>query len=129
MYLVGLEVTERPAFYALAKHMAEADDGILAEEQELLDLFKKELGLQGEPSDMSVEAACHAFLSPEAKRLALLELLLLAYSDGQIGPNETVLLERVAKIFGIGHEQLVTAQVWAQGMNALNRSGLRFIRG
>lgn len=129
MYLVGLESTEKPAFYALAKHLAKADEGVLSEERDVLDLFKQELGLQDEPAEISVEDACREFASTASQRIALLELLLLAYSDGDIGPNEKKLLDRVAVAFGMAQTQFANAQVWAQGMNALNRSGLRFIRG
>lgn len=129
MYLAGLEDPEKAAFYALAKHLAEADDGVLSEEKEVLELFKKELGLQDEPAEIAVEAACNKFTSAPSKRIALLELLLLAYSDGDVGPNEKVFLARVGAAFGIEKAQLSSAQVWAQGMNALNRNGLRFIRG
>lgn len=129
MYLIGLENPEKAAFYALAKHLADADDGVLSAEREVLDLFKKELGLQDEPAEISVEAACNEFVSAPSKRIALLELLLLAYSDGDVGPNEKILLDRVCYAFDIKQAQLSSAQVWAQGMNALNRSGLRFIRG
>ncbi len=129
MYLIGLNTVEKMAFYSLAKFLAEADDGILPEEQEVLDLFKQELGIPEQEPTMEIEEACLAFSSIQIKRIVLLELLLLAYSDGSIGKNEENLLSKLSSLLDITSSQYQSAETWAQGMNALNRSGLRFIRG
>lgn len=126
MFLGVLDGAEKTAFYSLAYAVAVAESGISTEEQAILDAALGEMGLSHPPTPVSLEESCALVGRDAAKRVILLELLMVAMIDGDIASRELKIIETAAEILGV-QADLERAKNWASAMLTVFRSGQRFI--
>ena len=129
MYLDQLSDVEKHAFSRLA-YLLISSHGIDEHEEKLYYSALAEMGLN-EPDldsaiDASVEAA--AFQSPAARRIALLELMLLALADGDIDDDEQNILDMIIGQLGFDGETLDVAWSWVRDWYQTYMAGNEFIR-
>lgn len=129
MYLDQLNDVEKAAFSRLA-YLLISYYGIDEHEQKLYYTALAEMGMsefdvEGE-IDASVEAA--AFQSPASRRIALLELMLLALADGDIDDEEQNMLDVIISQFGFDAETLDHAWNWVKDWYETYSVGLNFVR-
>jgi hypothetical protein len=128
MYLDRLNDVEKVAFSRLA-YLLISYYGIDDHEQKLFYSALGEMGLDG--SDLegeivpAIEAA--AFQSPAAKRIALLELLLLALADGDLEESEQNVLDVIIAEFSFDEDTLEHAWNWVRDWYQTYQSGNAFI--
>lgn len=129
MYLDQLSDVEKQAFSRLA-YLLISYYGIDEHEQKLYCAALGEMGIT-EPDvydeiDAALEAA--AFATPASRRIALLELLLLALADGDIEDEEQNMLDAIISQFGFDAETLELAWSWVKDWYQTYQAGNSFIR-
>lgn len=114
MFLAQLTDPEKRAFLKLARDLV-ALNGVVAAETEMLAAACREMGLPAEAGlELGFAEACRAFATPRARKIALMELMLLAKSDGLIQHQETDLAVQVAGAMGLGEDALAWSRRWAE---------------
>ena len=98
MFLNEFSHDQRSAFLVLARQIIDADDRLTLPEVESLDRLYAESGLAAEHADAPNAAGDLNFLYPteRSRAVVLVELLLVAFSDGQLHPREESAIQRVA---------------------------------
>jgi len=128
MYLNRLSESEKIAFYSLAHSIAASHEGISLEELALLDSILGEMQIAKPAAILPIAEALKAFESEEHKRLALLELMLIALVDDDFAEAEQRVFNQAVSAFQLGEHHVERAASWAESMLGLFRSGQRFIQ-
>ncbi len=127
MYLSMLNEQEKIGFYSLAHALAQSHQGISDEERNVLVASAKEMELTPPHVVLDVHAACATFLSNTSKRVAILELALLALVDDDYAAEEQIILNEVVSAFALSDSQVSRVMGLAEAILAQYRSGKRFI--
>jgi uncharacterized tellurite resistance protein B-like protein len=129
MFLFHLNSDERRAFVGLAKHLIAADDRERPDEVGVLRLMERELGIAvAELPATPPHAEVLAKFSSKASRVAvLMELLTLAYADGEPHPEEMELLKTVAAGLEIPELRLLEMEDWIVRQLSLNSQANAFL--
>ncbi|HEU4580035.1 MAG TPA: TerB family tellurite resistance protein [Polyangiaceae bacterium] len=130
MFLFHLSRDERRAFVGLAKHLIAADAREQPDEIGVLRLMERELGIPvAELPATPPRADVLATFSSKASRVAvLMELLTLAYADGEPHPEEMELLKTVAAGLQIPELRLLEMEDWIVRQLSLNAEANAFLR-
>lgn len=128
MYLNRLTNGEKVAFYSLAHAVAAAHEGISLEEKALLEAALHEMKIPQPQQVLSIAEAVSSFESDETRRIALLELMLIATVDDDFDEAEQAVMAQVVEGFSFNENYIERAVAWAESMAALFRSGQRFIQ-
>jgi hypothetical protein len=129
MYLDLLEDFEKIAFSRLAYTLI-AYHGIEEHEEKLYYAALGEMGI-GVPDlddEVDIYLECQAFGSLASKRIALLELMLLALADGDLETEEQSLLDDIIAAFGFDEDTLQKAWAWVHGWYTNYRAGKDFVQ-
>ena len=127
MFLSQLTEPEKAAFLALAREMVVLN-GVLVTETEMLAAACREMGLTvDQPVFLSFEAACASFKSDRSRKIALMELMLLAKADGLVQAEESELAKRIQAAFGASDDVLAWARRWAELSLEPFRQGVRYL--
>lgn len=126
MFLARLVGDEKSAFYSLAHAVAAAEGGVSGVEASILDAALGEMAIPKPTNTLSPEDACRVFARAEGKRIALLELMMVAMIDGSISDKELEKIRSIAEKLGVG-AQVEQARQWASAVLTAFRSGERFI--
>lgn len=129
MYLDRLSDVEKIAFSRLA-YLLISYYGIDDHEQKLYYAALAEMGL-GEPDvfdEINPGVEAQAFASPASRRIALLELMLLALADGDIDDDEQNILDLIISQFEFDPETLEQAWNWVKDWYQTYQAGNAFIR-
>lgn len=127
MYLNMLNEQEKNGFYALAHAIASSHEAISDKEREVLLASAHEMGIEPPSVVQSVKEACAVFTSDSSKRVAVLELALLALVDDDFAMEEQAVFNEVISEFAFSAGQIDRAMGLAEAILAQYRSGLRFI--
>lgn len=128
MYLNRLTNGEKVAFYSLAHAVAAAHEGVSLEEKALLEAALHEMKISQPPQVLSVAEAISLFESDETRRIALLELMLIATVDEDFDEAEQVVMAQIVEGFKFSESHIERSAAWAESLAALFRSGQRFIQ-
>lgn len=114
MYLSKLSDEEKGAFFRLACHLI-AHDGVEPQEHALLAGAVGEMGLRRAiaPDQVDVRAECALFRSPESRKIAAVELMMLALADRSFQRGEQRLIHRILGDFGFSPTELDSLLKWA----------------
>ena len=121
MFLHDLSPEQRRAFLVLARQVIDADRRLSIQEVERLDRLYVEAGVPAEMADApgAVGDLNLLFPSNRARVVVVLELLLVAYSDGRLDPRETQTIRDTAARLGIDAATWEDATDWAHRYQAL----------
>ncbi len=121
MFLHDLSPEQRRAFLVLARQVIDADRRLAIQEVERLDRLYVEAGVPAEMADApgGVGDLNLLFPSDRARVVVILELLLVAYSDGRLDPRETQTIRDVAARLGVDAATWEDATDWANRYQAL----------
>ena len=127
MFLTHLSEPEKRAFLKLARDLA-ALGGVVAEETEMLAAACREMQVQPEAGlALTFVDACRAFASPRSRKIAVMELMMLAKADGRVQQAESALILEVARVFALPDEDVAWSRRWAELALELYRSGIRYL--
>ncbi|HEX9952854.1 MAG TPA: TerB family tellurite resistance protein [Rubricoccaceae bacterium] len=121
MFLHDLSPEQRRAFLVLARQIIDADRRLAIQEVERLDRLYVEAGVPAEMADApgGVGDLNLLFPSERSRVVVVLELLLVAYSDGRLDPRETEAVREVAARLGLDAATWEDATDWARRYQAL----------
>lgn len=128
MYLDQLLDIEKSAFARLA-YVLIAHYGIEDHEQKLYGAALAEMGLYEADIDDAIDPAVEAaaFQSSRSRRIALLELMLLALADGHVETEEQHILDQLIAEFGFDAETLEQAWEWVRTWYDVRERGAAFL--
>lgn len=127
MYLNRLAEDQKLAFYSLANAVANAQDGVSSAESALLSAAANEMQFQPPARLLTIEDAIKRFSTDESRKIALLELMLMAMVDDDFSDAERQVIEQALNAFNFSENHVERAATWAESMLALFKTGQRFI--
>lgn len=103
MFANIMDQSEKEKFLELIHKIAQCDEDYSEEEEELLNNYKIELGIQDVKDTDSLEGLVDFFASktPELKKIVFFELYGMIMADGKIASKESELIEMIEKAFGL----------------------------
>ena len=103
MFANVMDQSEKEKFLELIHKIAQCDEDYSEEEEELLNNYKIELGIQDVKDTDTLEGHVEFFAgkTPELKKIVFFELYGMIMADGKIAPKESELIEMVEKAFGL----------------------------
>ena len=121
MFLHELSAEQRRAFLVLARQVIDADRRLSIDEVERLDRLYVESGIEAEHADApsGVGDLNLLFATERSRVVVLLDLLLVAYADGQLHPREVEAVRGVAAQLGVDAGTWEAALDWAGRYHAL----------
>lgn len=128
MFLHDLSDDQKRAFPALATAIVHADGRASVSEDALMARLRAELGPEA-AAISAIDEALTAFQDAPARRVALIELVGIAWCDGEVADAEAALLDRFAEEWSIGPEERIAIFNWVERQTALWSEADRLIRG
>jgi len=109
MFIDRLSIEQRQALYELLCFVAQADNEVSEEEQQLLDRYSSLLQLKPVEDVYSIDVDANVALmqTREEKGIALQELIRMSYQDGHFGPEEQEKVYSIAKKMGLSDARQV----------------------
>lgn len=128
MFLSMLTPDEQTAFIFLAKEFIETDKVVSLKEKEILALMSREAlnSSGGKATIASPDEAIKVIRSPKARSITMLEILGIAYADGEYQREERLFIQNLADEFGIAPVTLAAMENWVLRQVALNSEALDF---
>lgn len=125
MFLNLLTERQKQSFLALATKVVMADGGVVPEENVTLDVRKAEMGgsIMAPPEEIFGAANFSVFDTPQSRRIVVMELLVLAYSDDEYHVNERPIIEEFAVEFGLTPAEIEKFEDWARRQSPLSVEG------
>lgn len=109
MFLNSLNPTEKDNFMKLAMAMIKADGIVEDSEKQIMSAYANEMQIAVRDFDEhdEIDRAIEEFAmnsTTQTKRIVFLELLALAFADGDHAAEEKALMRRLADTFGLDRE-------------------------
>ena len=130
VFLAELSPEQRRAVLVLARQVIDADRRLAIQEVEGLDRLYAEAGLEPEGASAPTEVGDlnHVFSTQRARVVAVLELLLVAYADGELAASEVAAIRDLAARMELDAGVWESVLDWARRYNALLAEARRFGR-
>ncbi len=107
MFLSGFNYNEKCAFFSLAKSIAEADENISKNEDNLLKQYLEEMSLNIEQiTDITADDAIDTFLnsSNRVRKQVFIELFALSLCDNELAEEEDKLISHFGNSLNISEQ-------------------------
>lgn len=116
MFAELLTKQERQALIDLLTFLAGIDGEISPPEVVFLKETQRRLDLEGYevPIGATIETTCAAFERTKAKRVALVELIKIAYADSIYDPAERAGIRRIAQLMDEGEATVQSLEAWVE---------------
>ena len=123
MFLHELTTEQKRAFLVLARQVIAADERLAMQEVERLEALYREADVPAETSAAPdvVGDVNYMFDTPRARAVVLLELLLVAYADGDFDARENQTIQDAAKAMGLSETHWAHLHDWARRLVALRQ--------
>lgn len=131
MFLMDLKSPEKFAFLHLAHYLARTDGFFSQSEQEIINKYCIEMGIDDilfDPEDFDLDHTLQQFKSYQSQHIVMMELMLLIYSDSEFNAKEHQLVTEIASFFGINNVVLDRFAKWGEGASTLYNQGKRLIQ-
>jgi len=115
MFLEELNPRQKSSFLALATRVILADGDVAPEEDVILNRLKKSLGsgIVAPPEEVFGVTNTAVFPSRRSRRITFLELLVLAYADEKVHPDESTVLTEISGALEIEEKAIDNLSGWA----------------
>lgn len=131
MFLSRLSEKEKKAFIVLARSISKADGIVEKEEEQLLQVFLKEMDLEEEKPDFSIND-CYLIFNKSSnivKRAIYVELLSLVISDKVYDQQEKEILNEIKNKLGLSESFVDEAFGWLNDYLKLVTKGFQLVEG
>lgn len=128
MFLHRLSPEQKRAFIGIAKNFIAVDAIVEVVEAEALQRMEAETGVAAadlEPLPATAENLA-IFDTAESRAVVMLELIALAYGDGDVHPRENAAIQEVVRAFGVTNERLIQLEGWVIRYRGLMKEAERF---
>lgn len=122
MFLNRLNPWEKSAFLLIAHHVAHADGEFCDREQLIIDKYCMEMQVDDvdySTSDFNLADNLAVFERDSHKKIALLELMALVFSDEVYHPAEKAVIDEIVEIFELNPNLAVVYKEWAKSILSL----------
>lgn len=122
MFLNRLTLVEKEAFLKLAHHVAHVDGDFSKEERNIIDKYCMEMQIDDveyDPENFDLASALEVFQEDSHKKIALLELMALVFSDGHLHQAEETTLNEVVQRLGLNPNLAIVYKEWAKSILSL----------
>lgn len=131
MLLMKLETKEKFAFLQLAQYVARVDGEYGNREQDVIDEYCVEMGID-KPSvfleeDFNLDKILSTFKSRKSKKIVILELMILVHIDDKFDHKEHELTKKIVDAFNINDKDLKYYSFWGKAVSSLYEQGKLFI--
>ena len=126
MFLNRLKKEEKKAFLQLAHHVARSDSDFSKEEELIIEKYCMEMQIENAPfneASFDIYDTLDEFQSKNSKRIVLLELMALIYSDDFLHDGEREVLEKILEEFDLSYSLSIVYTEWAKTMLSLYKQG------
>jgi len=132
MFLKTLNVQEKKAFLELA-HVVAVSNGIINEvENKMIEAYAEEMGIGVHIEDLdglTLESIIPVFTNEETRRIAFVEAIAIALSDGDYELAEQETIDNIRKLFGFSVDYYEAAKAWIKQSIELYQEGQNLIYG
>lgn len=122
MFLNRLNFEEKQAFLHLAHHIANVDDEFSKEERNIIDKYCMEMqidDIEYDPENFDLEKVLGVFEEESHKKIALLEVMALVWSDNKLHQAEEKVLDDMVKYFRLNPNLAIVYKEWAKSILSL----------
>lgn len=122
MFLNRLNMKEKTAFLMMAHHIAHADGEFCSREQLVVDKYCMEMqvdDVEYSASEFNLADQLAAFEKDSHKKIALLELMALVFSDEVYHPAEKAVIDEIVEIFELNPNLAIVYKEWAKSILSL----------
>ena len=124
MFLNLLEQKEKEAFFELATLVANSDDVLDEKEELILNLYKKEMDIENYKTiGINLDEILNSFKSKKAKRIVLMELFALIFSDEKFQQEEIDLIKKIQKNFKFSEVEVNLCKEWSKTAMSIVEQG------
>jgi len=126
VWLASLSKDQQIAFLGLAHNVIVSDGLLDPNEESMLTEFKLEMGLpvDKEVDYLELDGIDVVFDARRARRVALLNLLRLSYSDGAFEIEEECVLKEISRVFGVSDDEFLLLDNWVKRLVGLEEEAL-----
>ena len=126
MFLNRLKKKEKKAFLELAHHVARSDSDFSKDEEIIIEKYCMEMqidNIEFHEKKFDIYDTLSEFKSDSSKKVVLLELMALIYSDDFLHEGERVVLEKILEEFDLSYNLSIVYTEWAKTMLSLYKQG------
>ena len=126
MFLNNLEEEEKLAFLELAHYVANCDDDYSKEEKNIIGKYCMEMQMENINFDVEkfdIHDILSKVKSKRSRKVVLLEIMALIYSDDFIHEQERKVLEEILKEFDLNDSLAIVYEQWAKTMLSQYKQG------
>lgn len=118
MFLNLINKEEKENFLELVYKIASCDDEFSEEEEEILNNYKLELGIETVPDTKPAEKLIAYFADRETqlKKVVFFELYGMIMADGMMVDDENAMLEKIKEAFALGDQAYADMMAAADGL-------------
>lgn len=122
MFLNQLSMPEKQAFLEIAHYIANVDEDFCEAEELIIDKYCMEMQIDDvnfEPSSFDLNSKLSIFTKDSHKKILLLEIMALVYSDEVLHKKEENALDSIVKYFGLNPNLIIVYKEWAKSILSL----------
>lgn len=122
MFLNRLALQEKEAFLKLAHHIAHVDDDFSNKERDIIDKYCMEMQIddvEWSENSFDLSSVLDVFQEESHKKIVLLEIMALVFSDGHLHQAEEKTLDDIVQHFGLNPNLGVVYKEWAKSILSL----------
>jgi len=126
MFLNRLKQEEKLEFLKLAHYVARVDGKFVNQEELTIFTYCKEMKISDidfDESKYNMEASMSIVKSKRTKKIIILEILALIYSDELFHPKEKEVVGKLSEIFNIDPNLLIIYGQWAKNAISIQLQG------
>ena len=126
MFLMMLSDEERVAFLKLAHHIARSDGDFSDKQKEIISTYCFEMQIDDidyNVDEFNLDNCLDSFLSKKSKKIALLEIMALVYSDEFIHQEEKKIIDIMKKKFGLSDATVDIYLEWTKTILSVSKQG------
>jgi len=126
MFLNRLKKKEKKAFLKLAHYVARSDSDFSADEENIIEKYCMEMqidNIEFNEKEFDIYDTLGKFISDSSKKIVLLELMALIYSDDFLHEKEREVLEKILEEFDLSYNLSIVYTEWAKTMLSLYKQG------
>jgi len=126
MFLNKLNTEEKVAFLELAHHVARSDGDFADEEQLIISKYCMEMQIDDikyDEDSFDIYTTLGKIKNRDSRKVVLLEIMALIYSDDFLHEEERVVLEKILEEFDLSYNLSIVYTEWAKTMLSLYKQG------
>jgi len=127
MLLMKLQTKEKFCFLQLAHYLARIDSDYGEIEQEIIEEYCAEMGIENEDmfdvAEFSLKDTLRHFKSKKSKKIVMLELMILIHADDSFDLKEKELIETINESFGFSTKDISYFSQWGKAVASLYEQG------